>query len=412
MRAARALALALAGSCGALWAPGCLFTLEPPLEPLTIDAGYAGAAGTTSDATVPETAPIDAPLEGDCSDGDAAQCQANAKRCSGSTPQLCVAGQWVDQPACSTAAPCDQGQCVSQSPSCIGLPATCGPLGKETCCAAPMVPGGDFLRSYDGVSYADASFPASVADFRLDQYEVTVGRFRKFVEAWPSSKPSAGVGKHPLAAGTGWDSAWDAALPGDQAALKAALLCDAKFAVWSDTPGLNESRPINCVTWYEAFAFCAWDGGRLPTEAEWNYAASGGAQQRAYPWSEPPSSTLIDDKHASYYLDDSKMCMGDGNIGCSVGDLVVPGSKPLGAGRWGHAELAGNLMEWVWDWHADNYPMPCNNCANAVAQDADRVMRGGEFDLKAASALTSFRFRAQPGWRRNGYGIRCARAAN
>ncbi len=48
--------------------------------------------------------------------------------------------------------------------------------------------------------------------------------------------------------------------------------------------GSNENQPINCVTWYEAFAFCISDGGYLPTAAEWNYAAAGGSDQRAYPF--------------------------------------------------------------------------------------------------------------------------------
>ncbi|WP_438023210.1 formylglycine-generating enzyme family protein [Sorangium sp. So ce233] len=56
--------------------------------------------------------------------------------------------------------------------------------------------------------------------------------------------------------------------------------------------GENEARPIRCVSWSVAFAFCAWDGGRLPTEAEWNHASAGGSEQREYPWGNAfPNST-------------------------------------------------------------------------------------------------------------------------
>src|SRR5256885_1964087 len=65
-------------------------------------------------------------------------------------------------------------------------------------------------------------------------------------------------------------------------------------------PSANATLPVNCVSWFEAFAFCAWDGGYLPTEAEWNYAAAGGGDQRAYPWSVPSGTLLIDVAHANY----------------------------------------------------------------------------------------------------------------
>ena len=98
-------------------------------------------------------------------------------------------------------------------------------------------------------------------------------------------------------------------------------------------PGANESLPINCITWYEAFAFCAWDGGFLPTEAEWNYAAAGGSEQRAYPWSNPPTSTTIDCSHANY--DDCAALRepaGDGAVN-RVGSESPAGRRQVGPRR-------------------------------------------------------------------------------
>jgi formylglycine-generating enzyme required for sulfatase activity len=70
--------------------------------------------------------------------------------------------------------------------SCAGLAAICGPSGTSSCCGSSLVPGGTFYRSYDLGSdgmYATMNAPATVSDFRVDTYEVTVGRFRQFVNA-------------------------------------------------------------------------------------------------------------------------------------------------------------------------------------------------------------------------------------
>jgi hypothetical protein len=81
--------------------------------------------------------------------------------------------------------------------SCSGLAATCGPSGNDDCCTSLLVPGGTFYRSYDGVDFTDKSYPATVADFYLDKYEITVGRFRAFVNAGmgtQASPPASGAG--------------------------------------------------------------------------------------------------------------------------------------------------------------------------------------------------------------------------
>ena len=300
------------------------------------------------------------------------------------------------------------------APSCVGLPATCGVSGNDSCCNSLEVPSGSYDRSYDlagdGTS-GNTMYPATVSKFRLDKYEVTVGRFRAFVNAGMGtqlSPPMPNAAAHANIAGSGWSASWNATLVANTAALVAAVKCNSTWQTWTDTPAANEHRPMICITWYEAMAFCAWDGGYLPTETEWNYAASGGDQQRAYPWSNPAGSlTPLDSAHASYY--DGTNCVGDGMAGCAATDMVAVGTKPAGDGRWFQSDLAGNVFEWTLDWYA-SYVNPCMDCANLV-EASYRVVRGGSFVNGATDLRGSYRYDFTPTNRNYNIGVRCARSA-
>jgi formylglycine-generating enzyme required for sulfatase activity len=287
----------------------------------------------------------------------------------------------------------------SEFRSCEDLPKNCD--GDKDCCASSLVRGGDFNRT------PDASWPATISDFRLDVYEVTVGRFRKFVEAGQGTRahpPENGVAAHPKNASSGWNSADSEHLEADSTALARAIspVVEAGLAhcTWTKDPGENETRPINCVTWYEAFAFCAWDGGRLPTLAEASYAAAGGAEQRALPW-----GGGIDPARAAYE------CRGDGSgaYDCSNADILRVGSKPAGNGKWSQADLAGNVAEWVLD-YAGDFPLPCVDCAGTLHPAAERVHRGGAFDQDADVLGSLESSRRVPSARYDGIGVRCARS--
>jgi formylglycine-generating enzyme required for sulfatase activity len=285
--------------------------------------------------------------------------------------------------------------------SCASISATCG--GNKDCCASNLVTGGSFARKND------PSLPATVSSFRLDVYEVTVARFRAFVKAGQGTQamsPLLGEGAHPKIENSGWHADYTEGLTVDSAALRAAVAPGPQggkaHCTWTENKGDNESRPMNCITWFEAFAFCAWDGGRLPTWTEANYAAAGGSEQRDFPW-----GGAIDSSRAIYD------CTADGSAAreCSFDDLLPVGSRsPQGDGRWGQADLSGNVAEWVLDYAALPYSMPCNDCSKTIP-DEQRIFRGGAYDHPAEFLQSGTDAKQPPTSRYDGIGVRCARSA-
>jgi formylglycine-generating enzyme required for sulfatase activity len=377
-----------------------------------------GAVATVADgsvdareASLPEATPGE--TGGISADGGTACVPGvDTTRCyDADTPQRCISdGQWQTETACSSQGPmyCSDGSCVPNPPSCLDALYDNG-------CQSFEVPGGMFYRSDDSL-HVDKTAPATVSGFRLDVFEVAVWRFRKFVEAvdlgWG---PLPETGKHAhvnggqgLASGgigvsvpeTGWNSSWTAMLA-TTASQWYANLTQCFASPWTLRADANENYPINCVTWYEAYAFCIWDGGFLPSEAEWNYAAAGGRQQRLYPWgdTDPGAGTT----YAIYG------CNSPGTGGCtSLSAIAQFGAlPPAGQGLYGQLDLAGNMAEWTLDVYA-NYAVPCSDCA-ALVGGSQRVFRGGSYDRDKSFLYTSTRVFADPAGRFADVGFRCAR---
>jgi formylglycine-generating enzyme required for sulfatase activity len=288
------------------------------------------------------------------------------------------------------------------------------------------VTGGSFYRTYvnDGTGATGEADPATVSGFRLDEYDVTVARFRSFVAAvllpdggagW---RPSPGSGKHihlnggqglvngpSVDAGQTYEPGWASSDDQNIAPTDANLACTSAelgYPTWTPSPGDNENLPIDCVTWAEAYAFCIWDGGFLPSEAEWEYAAAGGNQQREYPWGSvgPGTKTMFAVYDCLYNGSGVGSCTG-------VANIAPVGFASLGAGPWGQLDLVGNMWQWNLDSYADSYASPCTDCA-AVTPGAARVARGGCFSNYAPYLVPPFR-----GYRELArypfIGFRCAR---
>lgn len=320
-------------------------------------AGTGGSAGTTT-GMEPQVGPAV------CGDGVV------------DSDEECDDGAQAVLDGCNSACERESGY------ECSGEPSSCrscsGEAGRRRCTIA----GGTFERGAEG-----ERVPAAVSAFRLDELEVTVARLRPFVAGF-AGPPASGVGAHADVPNSGWRSEWDGLFPASRELLLQSLHCNANWETWTDEPGARESYPITCVSYYVAFAFCAAEGGRLPTEAEWEYAATGGKQQRPYPWgdSQPSPELALFDTIA----------------------VEPAGTRLPGMARFGQLDLAGSVWEWTLDFFAP-YPADCDRCA-AVDNGAARVLRGGDFLGDAEYLQTAYRFSYDPQLALGNVGFRCAYA--
>jgi sulfatase modifying factor 1 len=318
------------------------------------------------------------------------------------------------------------GTANGDTPSCEGTNAglkDCGTSGED-CCSSSLVPGGTYYRQYAFDSNGTAiqlAAPATVSEFRLDKYLVTVGRFRKYVDYLTSdagAPPLPGAGKHAHLNGgqglinsansgnapyeLGWDAAnWDQYVPAGADAQTA--WGNTSIGTWTPSASGHENLPMLGMTWYDAYAFCIWDGGFLPSQAEWLYAAAGGEEQRKYPWGALEPGTA--NAYAIYnclYPAGNKQCTNP------ITNVAPVGTATLGIGRWGQLDLQGDVPQLVLDLYVASYAIPCTDCAYAAGGLTFRVAMGTGYNSNEVENRTLPRsaIPAMPGYG----GFRCARS--
>lgn len=164
----------------------------------------------------------------------------------------------------------------------------------------------------------------------------------------------------------------------------------------------RQRHPINCVSWKDANDFARFVGGgaRLPSEAEYEYAATSRGKNQPYPWGKEEATC------------DRAVMSGDGGYGCG-GDGTMPVcSKPKGNTEQGLCDMVGNVWQWTQDtWHDSYAGAPTDGSARRDA-DSSRVVRGGSlFDGIADILRADYRSSGISGPRYDSIGFRLARSS-
>jgi formylglycine-generating enzyme required for sulfatase activity len=237
--------------------------------------------------------------------------------------------------------------------------------------------GGTFeMGSNDGDDHEQPVHPVTLDSFWIDKTEVTNDQFERFAQA------------------TGYRT--DAEKEGASGVYRDGRWSQLNGADWQHPSGPETSisdrmdHPVVQVSWNDATAYCRWAGGRLPTEAEWEYAARG-SDGKTYPWgNDPPNDTLL-------------------NYNLNVGDTTEVGSYPDGASWIGAMDMAGNVWEWVNDSYNSDYYVtsPAVNPKGPETGEV-KVLRGGSWlfddeNVRAANRL----YAVQPDDRSVNSGFRC-----
>ncbi len=161
----------------------------------------------------------------------------------------------------------------------------------------------------------------------------------------------------------------------------------------------REDHPMNCISWSKARTFAAWAGGRLPTEAEWEFAARSRGKPREYPWGDEPADC------------DRAVIPSTEGAGCGEGHTLPVCSRSRGNSEQGLCDMAGNVWEWVEDdWQGNYEGAPADGSVPRHSGHPSRVIRGGSWWYYPRSARAAFRYRRSPSSRSDDLGFRVARS--
>ena len=166
-----------------------------------------------------------------------------------------------------------------------------------------------------------------------------------------------------------------------------------------------EDYPVTGVSWYGAHAYCDWIGGRLLTEAEWEYAASG-PENWIYPWGNEYDCTM---GNFHDWSNEDELASDPGERGCDGIDFTSPvDAFPQGASWVGALDLAGNVWDWVADWGVSPYSDDFQVNPAGPESGTGKIVRGGSWDTYDWGVLTTIREGYPQTTQSPDIGFRCA----
>lgn len=340
-----------------------------------------------------------------------------------------------------------------------------GKSGDDTAASGDMswtngmvwIPGGTFVMGYDGDIgkhpvtgeelflrpgshlLAENERPpheVTVDGFWMDAHEVTNEEFARFVEATgykttaerpPNPKDFPGATPEQIAEllSVGPFSLVFNPPPGD-------ISMDNQYIWWTPVPGADwrhpegpgssikgrEQHPVVHVSWYDAMEYAKWAGKRLPTEAEWEFAARGGLARKRFVWGDEgtPGGKWLANIWQGRFPNDNTLADGY-RITAPVGTYAPNG--------YGLYDMAGNVWEWCADWYSHDYyaRSPRMNPQGPTASEASdpydppgppkKVQRGGSFlcsDMYCSGYRPSARAKNTPDTGMSNVGFRCVRS--